>query len=772
MANFFPLIINPVGNSIQELPATDFLDLSQSGIANSGNITVSGVISATGNITGANINGAHFGSGAGLTSIPGANVTGTVPTATSATTAGTVTTNAQPNITSVGTLTALSVGTGNITGGNLILSGAIVDSAQLDIQTSALNANIVLTPNGTGNVNIGRMSASGNVTAVAYYGNGAPLTELSATNISSGTLAQARLANAAVTLGSTALTLGATVTTVAGLTSVTSTTFVGALTGAATTAGTVTTAAQGNITSVGTLSALAVTGNVAAGGITLSGNTIFSTGSTLTIDPSSPGTTGTVVIAGNLTVQGTTITVDSTTVTINDLLFTVANNAATAAAANGGGIEVGPAGTPYATWTYDQPNSRWSTTLGIAATGNITGGNLSGTNIVGTLTTAAQPNITSVGTLTALNVGTGNITGGNLILTGAIIDSAQLDIQTSAANANIVLTPNGTGNVNIGRMSASGNITAAAYYGSGAGLTSVPGPNIAGAVLNATNASQISVTLASASSAFKVPFANTTENVNGSYGLLQDTESTFTYNPGTNTLVAGTFSGSFSGHGGGLTNIPGANVTGIVASATTATSATSAGSATTAGTVTTAAQGNITSVGTLTGLTVSGTITVNSANGVTAVVNGGTNGVGNIGSAATTFNTVFAKATTAQYADLAEHYAADAEYEAGTVLSFGGTAEVTISNQIADREVAGVVSTQPAYLMNTGLTGHNVVALALMGRVPVKVIGPVAKGDFMIAGGGGHAMACATPSIGTVIGKAIQDFAGESGIIEVLINNQ
>jgi hypothetical protein len=74
--------------------------------------------------------------------------------------------------------------------------------------------------------------------------------------------------------------------------------------------------------------------------------------------------------------------------------------------------------------------------------------------------------------------------------------------------------------------------------------------------------------------------------------------------------------------------------------------------------------------------------------------------------------------------------------------------------------------------MNTGLTGHNVVALALMGRVPVKVTGPVAKGDFMVAGGGGHAMACATPSIGTVIGKAIQDFAGESGIIEVLINNQ
>jgi len=121
---------------------------------------------------------------------------------------------------------------------------------------------------------------------------------------------------------------------------------------------------------------------------------------------------------------------------------------------------------------------------------------------------------------------------------------------------------------------------------------------------------------------------------------------------------------------------------------------------------------------------------------------------------------------------LAENYLADAVYEPGTVVSFGGKKEVTMSLETADRKVAGVVSTDPAHLMNTRLTGENVVALALIGRVPTKVVGPVTKGDFMISGGNGHAVACATPSIGTVIGKAIEDFDGDLGMIEILINNQ
>jgi hypothetical protein len=97
--------------------------------------------------------------------------------------------------------------------------------------------------------------------------------------------------------------------------------------------------------------------------------------------------------------------------------------------------------------------------------GNITAGtsgtgNVIGTYLTGTLTTAAQPNITSVGTLSSLTV-TGNISAGNLTLTGSISDSAQLDILTTASSANIVLTPNGSGNVNTpANLTVTGNVTA------------------------------------------------------------------------------------------------------------------------------------------------------------------------------------------------------------------------------------------------------------------------------------------------------------------------
>jgi hypothetical protein len=172
------------------------------------------------------------------------------------------------------------------------------------------------------------------------------------------------------------------------------------------------------------------------------------------------------------------------------------------------------------------------------------------------------------------------------------------------------------------------------------------------------------------------------------------------------------------------------------------------------------ASGNITG-GNLTVST--GTITVGS------IVNANANAVGNIGSASNYFNTVFAKATSAQYADLAEMYTADAEYAPGTVVSFGGDAEVTLSDSDSDRRIAGVVSTNPSYLMNAGLDGDITVAIALTGRVPCSVIGPVRKGDMMVSAGNGQARAEANPAVGTVIGKALEDFDGESGVIEVVV---
>jgi hypothetical protein len=295
-----------------------------------------------------------------------------------------------------------------------------------------------------------------------------------------------------------------------------------------------------------------------------------------------------------------------------------------------------------------------------SVTGNITGGNLSGTNIVGTLTTAAQTNITSVGTLGSLSV-TGNVQGGNLRTAGLV--------------------------------SATGSITGA----------SVVGGVITGSSVSVTGAQTAAST------------------------------------------VGGVITGSSS------------SVTGIVTGSSLV------------GTVATAAQGSITSVGTLTALTVSGAITVNSGGAAIAIVNGSTDGIGNIGSSGDGFNTVFAKATSAQYADLAEKYTADAAYAPGTVVVFGGTHEVSVNAADADRKVAGVVSTNPAYIMNDRLDSEFTATVALTGRVPTMVIGPVRKGDMMVAAGLGRARAEADPRVGTVIGKALEDFDGAEGTIEVVV---
>jgi len=124
--------------------------------------------------------------------------------------------------------------------------------------------------------------------------------------------------------------------------------------------------------------------------------------------------------------------------------------------------------------------------------------------------------------------------------------------------------------------------------------------------------------------------------------------------------------------------------------------------------------------------------------------------------------------TQAQWADLAENYLADAAYEPGTVLEFGGDYEVTVASD-ETRRVAGIVSTQPAHLMNGHLEGKHVVPLALQGRVPCKVRGKIHKGDMMVASGGGYARPSSDPKVGTVIGKALENFDGVEGVIEVVV---
>jgi hypothetical protein len=146
----------------------------------------------------------------------------------------------------------------------------------------------------------------------------------------------------------------------------------------------------------------------------------------------------------------------------------------------------------------------------------------------------------------------------------------------------------------------------------------------------------------------------------------------------------------------------------------------------------------------------------------------------NLGSTTAYWSTVYGNvfvgtSTSAKYADLAENYQADKAYMAGTVMMFGGSAEVTVADADTTR-VAGVVSTNPAHLMNGGLTGAGVVPLALQGRVPCQVIGPVHKGDIMVSAGHGFARVNNTPAAGQAIGKALQEvtFPGKA-VIEVVV---
>jgi len=128
-------------------------------------------------------------------------------------------------------------------------------------------------------------------------------------------------------------------------------------------------------------------------------------------------------------------------------------------------------------------------------------------------------------------------------------------------------------------------------------------------------------------------------------------------------------------------------------------------------------------------------------------------------------------ATSARFADLAENYASDNAYEEGTVLMFGGDAEVTVSTKHGTTKVAGVVSTNPAHLMNAELEAEHVVALALQGRVPCKVVGKIEKGDMIVASDlVGVATASDDPKMGSVIGKALQDYDSDKvGVIEVVV---
>jgi hypothetical protein len=151
----------------------------------------------------------------------------------------------------------------------------------------------------------------------------------------------------------------------------------------------------------------------------------------------------------------------------------------------------------------------------------------------------------------------------------------------------------------------------------------------------------------------------------------------------------------------------------------------------------------------------------------------GTNAVGNIGSSSNYFNRVFATATTALYADVAERFEADELLAPGTVVELGGTKEITRAKLDLTETVFGVISTQPAYTMNGG-AGDDIThpAVAMTGRVPVQVIGSVRKGDRLVSAGNGVARSAQAgeATAFNVIGRALVDkLDPDQGTIEAIV---
>jgi len=356
-----------------------------------------------------------------------------------------------------------------------------------------------------------------------------------------------------------------------------------------------------------------------------------------------------------------------------------------------------------------------------SATANVIAGNVyanSGTIgaslLTGTLTTTNQPNISNVGTLTGLNVSSSvnavsfvsNVTTGTAPLTVA---SATKVTNLNADFLDGYDSSSSATAATIVLRTGDGSIIANLLYGT---IATNAQPNITSVG-----------TLSSLGVSGNITAANITANT-----------------------------GVFTGNAAGLTNIPGGNVTGQVANALVA------------GTVYTAAQPNITSVGTLTSLAVTGTATLGTTN--TTILTTGASA--NNGTITGNWTLSSGSKLEATYADLAEYYHADQSYDPGTVLEFGGDFEVTVAEDATNR-VAGVVSSNPAYVMNATCKGEHVVAIALQGRVPVKVKGKIRKGDMMISAGNGYARPSNNPTVGSVIGKSLENFDGIEGIIEIAI---
>ena len=699
--------------------------VSATGNIIAGNVSTAGLITATGNITSAaNVSAGNILIGGAVSSvgnITGGNIIGTTNISTTGSVVG-------------GTLRTNGIvsAAGDVYGNNFSATTNITAGGNIGATGDLSGANLTLS---------GFVNATGNVTGSYFLGNGSALTGIDATSIQFGT-SNVRVVssggNVAIGIGGTSniavfSTLGANVTGWIGANTL-------SVTGAVTFS---TTASNINIGTGQTTGNVTIGGAVQTGFIQIGqstnpqtiaiGNGVTGTGNTKTIVVGENGAAGSTTL---INVGPVTATTAAGLVTFNTATrVAIANTGASAlsVAGNVTGGNVLTGGSATATGNIVAGNV--STAGLITATGNITGGNIitgGAVSITGASTAAsysATGNVTGGNVLTGgLMSSTGNITGGNIATAGLITATGNIAATANVSGGNVIATSLVQGSVlsATANIFATANVSGAYFLGTGISLSG----NVISGISTTANITGSNIIATAAMSAVSVSASG---NITGG-NVLGGANVNATTHTGTTVSVTGT--------------ITGASVVGGVMTGT-----------------------SISLTGTVNGTTITGTSLTVSTGNVTLgnIVNAGANLTGNIGSATGYFNTVFAKATSAQYADLAEWYEADADYPPGTVLVFGGSKEVTVAIGINDVRVAGVVSTNPAHIMNSGLKAPHTAAVALTGRVPTLVVGAVAKGDMMVTAGGGRAKACATPTIGTVIGKAVQDHPGGQGTIEIVV---
>jgi filamentous hemagglutinin len=606
--------------------------------------------------------------------------------------------------------TTLLNANGNANVGNLGTAGLVVATGNVTGGNLVTGGAVSATGNVTGGnlVTAGALSVTGNANTGNLGTTTAIITTGNITTINSGLLQNGN-SNVTITAnGNVSIqAAGSTVELV-----VTST--------GANINGTLGVSGNANVGNLGTAGLVVATGNVTGGNLT-TGGVLSVTGNA---NVGNLGTAGLIVATGNVT-GGNLVTGGALSVTGNANVGNLGTGGLIVATGNVTGGNLTTGGVLSVTGNANVGN------LGtgglIVATGNVTGGNLTTGGVLSVTGNATVGNLSTAG----LVVATGNVTGGNLTTGGVLSVTGNANVGNLGTAGLIVATGDITG----GNINTAGNVTAnilVSNVATGtAPITVTSTTRIANLNVSYANVADFINTNLVTTGTFYPVLANATSG-----NVAESANANLSFNAANGALSATTFVGALSG---------------------------AATSASTAGTVTTAAQPNITSVSTsFTSLTFANAQTI-SGNNMTLTTGANTN-AGTI-----TGNWLLSTGSRLQatYADLAEYYETDAHYEPGTVLEFGGDKEVTLA-QDGTARVAGVVSTDPAYAMNAKCPGL-AIAIALQGRVPTKVRGSVRKGDMMVSAGNGYARPWNNPQMGTVIGKALENFDGVEGVIEIAV---